>query len=55
MIIDPTIVFVICVLMMVLHRRKDKGFVMFVFILFNLFLTILMKAIDSDPRPIWTS
>jgi mannitol-specific phosphotransferase system IIBC component len=54
MIIDPTIVFAICVLMMVLSHRKKKGFVMLMFILINTFLAAVLKAYDSDPRPIWT-
>lgn len=54
MIIDPTVVFAICILMMVLTRNKFDGFVMLVFILLNTFLAALFKALDSDPRPFWT-
>lgn len=54
MIIDPTIVFAMCVLMMVLSHRKKKGFIMLMFIIINTFCAAVLKAYDSDPRPIWT-
>lgn len=54
MIIDPTIVFAICLLIMVLSHKKANGFVRLVFILLNTFCAAVLKAYDSDPRPIWT-
>lgn len=54
MVIDPTIVFAICILIMVLNHKKSRGFVMLLFILLNTFCAAVLKAYDSDPRPIWT-
>lgn len=55
MIIDPTVVFGICALMLVLSRKKRTGYVMLVFLLLNTFCAAVMKAYDCDPRPIWTA
>lgn len=54
MVIDPTVVFGICILMMVLSHKKSQGFNMLIFILLNTFCAAVLKAFDSDPRPIWT-
>ena len=39
---------------MVLSHKKANGFVRLVFILLNTFCAAVLKAYDSDPRPIWT-
>lgn len=54
MIIDPTVIFGICALMLVLSKRKQTGYILLVFLLLNTFLAAVLKAYDSDPRPIWT-
>lgn len=54
MIIDPTIVALICILILILSHKKEKGFTLIVFILLNTFLAAVLKAYDTDPRPIWT-
>lgn len=55
MTIDPFFVFVGVITMIVLSHRKQKGFVMFMFILFNTFWAALIKAFHCDPRPFWTN
>jgi|JI10StandDraft_1071094.scaffolds.fasta_scaffold5403053_1 hypothetical protein len=55
MILDPTIVFALCIIMMIINRNKNKGFIMLIFILINTYFAALMKAFYSDPRPIWTN
>lgn len=54
MVIDPTIVFGLCMLMMVLSHKKGQGFIMLIFILLNTFCAAVLKAYDCDPRPFWT-
>lgn len=54
MVIDPTIVVLICILILILSHKKEKGFVMIVFIIFNTYLSAVLKAYDTDPRPFWT-
>lgn len=55
MTIDPLFVFVGVIAMVVLSHRKEKGFIMFIFIMFNTFWAALIKAYHCDPRPFWTS
>ena len=54
MIIDPSIVLVITVIIMIGSRRKARAYIFLVFILFNTYLTGILKAADCDPRPFWT-
>lgn len=55
MTIDPLFVFVGVIAMVVVSTRKQKGFIMFAFVLLNTFLAALLKAYHCDPRPFWTS
>lgn len=55
LVIDPTVVVGLCILIVVLSKRKKKSFTMLIFILLNTYCAALLKAFDSDPRPIWTN
>lgn len=54
MIIDPTVIFFLFFLTVILSLEKRKSFVLLVFLLINLYFAALLKALDADPRPIWT-
>ena len=52
--IDPITVFVGVIVMVVFSHRKGKGFIMLVFILFNIFWAAFLKSFHCDPRPFWS-
>lgn len=54
MTIDPLFVFISIIVMLVVSHRKQRGFIMFAYILGNTFLAAVLKAYDCDPRPFWT-
>ena len=55
MLIDPSIVLAFSIIIIVLSRRKAKAYVLLLFILFNTYLTGVLKAKDCDPRPFWSN
>ena len=54
MINDPAVVLAITLLIMLLSKHKFTSYTTLLFIVWNTYLTGVLKAFYADPRPIWS-
>lgn len=54
MVSDPAVASVLILIILLKQKAKHQAYRVVVFVLMNVFLIGLMKAVFADPRPFWT-
>jgi hypothetical protein len=55
LIIDPSVVVFSACAFVIIKKDKQKAIISLIFVLMNIYLTGVLKALYADPRPFWAN